>query len=371
MAEFSKFIGTDGVEHTIKDATARTGIVYYGVCDTAADTQVKEVTISGITELFTGLHVRIYFTNAQGYDGQPQLKINSLSAKNIKRYGSTSVALNEWSANNAVDMVYTGSVFTIVKGGHASTTYYGVTKLSSAVNSTATDLAATPSAVKTAYDLANAAVPGSSIVTSASSSSTDSQVPSAKLLYDTAETKQAKGFIRDILVPSSGWTGSGPYSFELTSADIYYTCTAYTKADVDAPAETISQMITDGVKAFYVENINGTLTLVAVGATPTVPVPIQLTLYEVAPIPIITAEASKSHYDVGETILLSVTPTSDDYTYRWQYSNDGGATWTNGSSTSATYSWSAGTLQNGRWYRCRVTNSYGSAVSNVVITLVG
>ncbi len=371
MAEFSKFIGTDGLEHTIKDATARIGIVYYGVCDTAADTQVKEVTISGVTELFTGLHVRIYFTYAQGYDGQPQLKINSLSAKNIKRIGATSVALNEWSANNVVDMVYTGSVFTIIKGGHASTTYYGVTKLSSAVNSTATDLAATPSAVKTAYDLANAAVPGSSIVTSASSSSTDSQVPSAKLLYDTAETKQPKGYIRDILAPSSGWTGSGPYEFALSTENVYYTPTAYTKADLEAPASTITQMIADGVKAMYVENTNGALTLVAVGATPTVPVPIQLTIYEVAQIPIITAQASQSHYNVGDTILLSVTPTSEDYTYRWQYSNNGGATWSNGSSTSDTYSWSAGTLQNGRWYRCRVANSYGTALSNVLILSIG
>lgn len=39
----------------------------------------------------------------------------------------------------------------------ASTSGYGATKLSTATNSTATDLAATPSAVKTAYDLANTA----------------------------------------------------------------------------------------------------------------------------------------------------------------------------------------------------------------------
>lgn len=37
----------------------------------------------------------------------------------------------------------------------ASTSAYGATKLSTATNSTATDLAATPSAVKSAYDLAN------------------------------------------------------------------------------------------------------------------------------------------------------------------------------------------------------------------------
>lgn len=43
----------------------------------------------------------------------------------------------------------------------ASTSAYGVTKLSSATNSTSTDLAATASAVKSAYDTAAAAMPKS------------------------------------------------------------------------------------------------------------------------------------------------------------------------------------------------------------------
>lgn len=43
----------------------------------------------------------------------------------------------------------------------ASTSAYGVTKLSSDTNSTSTELAATASAVKTAYDLANGAMPKS------------------------------------------------------------------------------------------------------------------------------------------------------------------------------------------------------------------
>lgn len=342
MADLSSITLPNDSTYNLKDATARSSIVYYGVCDTAADTQVKEVTISGITELFTGLHVRIYFHYAQGYDGQPKLKINNLSAKNIKGLGATSVAVNEWYTNTVVDMVYTGSVFTVVRGSHASTNYYGVTKLSSAVDSTATDLAATPSAVKTAYDL--------------------------------ADTKQRKEYIRDILAPTSGWTGNDPYSFPLSTSNTFYTTTLYTKADISAPSESITKMISDGIKAMYIENTNGSLSLISVGAIPSTPIELQLSLYDVAPIPIITAQASQSHYNVGDTIVLSVTPTSEDYTYQWQYSTNNGSTWTNNTATgynSDTFSWVCTANQNGRWYRCRVTNSVGSAVSNVVITLVG
>lgn len=50
--------------------------------------------------------------------------------------------------------------------GEATTSTYGHTKLSASINSTSTDLAATPSAVKEAYDLANAALPASSVTIS-------------------------------------------------------------------------------------------------------------------------------------------------------------------------------------------------------------
>ena len=91
--------------------------VWYGSCSTAASTQAKAVTISGITELYEGLSVRIKFANAQSYNGAPQLSLNSLGAKTIKRNANTSAAKNEWVSGEVLDLVYDGTNWIIVNGG--------------------------------------------------------------------------------------------------------------------------------------------------------------------------------------------------------------------------------------------------------------
>lgn len=364
-----KYLGkiTDSKDLVTKEYVDKS-TMYYAVCNTNASTQTKEITINEVTSYYTGLSVRILFTNEQSYTGSPKLKINNLSAVDMNRSSGSGMTTGEWSAGTVMDLVYDGTTFIAVRDGRATTTYLGITKLSDSVSSTSTTLAATANSVKTAYDLANAAIPGSALVTSVDSSSTNSQVPSAKLIYDGLAyidlTKQTKAQVRNILIPSSGWSGSGPYSFTLASGSIGYTPTVYTKADVEAPSATITQMISDSIKALYVENDGGDLSLIAVGATPSTSVYIQLTLYETGSSPVITAESSQTVYSVGDTVLLSVTATNVT-SYQWQYSNDSGATWSNGSSTTDTYSWTAGTNQNGRWYRCRLTNDVGLTYSRV------
>lgn len=129
--------------------------IYYGTCDTAADTQEKVVTISGITSLYTGLVIAVRFTYYQNYDGTPTLNLNNLGAKNIKRNSASDAARYEWKATEVISLVYNGVYWQIIDGDTASTIYYGYTKLSSATDSTSEVLAATPAAVKAAYDLAN------------------------------------------------------------------------------------------------------------------------------------------------------------------------------------------------------------------------
>ena len=107
----------------------------------------------------TGLEIRVKMTNAQTYNGTPTLNVNSLGAKSIMQHGSTAAVRYQWQAGEVVSLTYDGTYWVLENNSLATTTYFGLTRLSSATNSTAEDSAATPKAVKTAYDLANAAVP--------------------------------------------------------------------------------------------------------------------------------------------------------------------------------------------------------------------
>ncbi len=131
--------------------------VFYGTCDTAASSSVKVVVCEEFTSahLVAGTVLNVRFTYAQTYNGAPTLNVNSTGAKNIKRVGTTNAARYEWVAGEVLQFVYDGSYWMLTDGGFATTTYYGVTKLSNATNSTSTALAATANSVKLAYDHAD------------------------------------------------------------------------------------------------------------------------------------------------------------------------------------------------------------------------
>ena len=130
--------------------------VFYGTCSTAASTASKAVTIDGIESLIAGDVYIIVFENAQSYNGTPKLNINTLGDQNIKRLTGTNAAKDEWDAGEALIFVWNGTCFLICNGTHATTTHFGVTKLTSAVDSTSETLAATAKAVKTVYDAIDA-----------------------------------------------------------------------------------------------------------------------------------------------------------------------------------------------------------------------
>ena len=129
---------------------------WYGTSSTGAGTQTKVVdTTTGDFTLATGNMVRVKFTNAQTYNGGITLNVDGTGAKSAMRNGTTATTRYFYLAGEVVDFVYDGTYFVAVNEGIATTTYYGVTKLTNSATSTSTSTSATPNAVKIAYDLAD------------------------------------------------------------------------------------------------------------------------------------------------------------------------------------------------------------------------
>ena len=100
----------------------------YGTCTTAAKTAAKTTTISGVTELTTGLTIYVRFTNANGV-ANPTLQVNSLAAKAIVRYGTTvpsTSAASSWNAGSVVSLTYDGTYW--VLNDWNNTTYSAMTE---------------------------------------------------------------------------------------------------------------------------------------------------------------------------------------------------------------------------------------------------
>ena len=156
------------------------GKTWYGECTASETSQQKSVVISGFnaSDLVAGTRIIVRFIFAQLYNGYPLLNVSGTGTKYI-RAGNGYAGYREWQAYSTIAFVYDGSEWIIEDGDHATGDYWGRTKLSNAISNDATT-ALTPNAVYQANFQTQA-----NLVTSVSSSSTDSQYPSAKLFYDT------------------------------------------------------------------------------------------------------------------------------------------------------------------------------------------
>jgi hypothetical protein len=142
---------------------------FYGTCATAKGTAAKVVTCSEFTssDLVAGTRIAVLMTNESTYNGTSTLNINSTGAYNVYYVSSGTNDRYMWNAGEVVDFIFDGTRWITINGGLATTSYYGVTKLTNSVSSTSTSTAATPNSVKQAYDLANgkqdALTPGTNI----------------------------------------------------------------------------------------------------------------------------------------------------------------------------------------------------------------
>ena len=142
-----------------KDLVTREYAEHYGVCSTKSSTAAKEVTVHGVTDLHEGEWILVKFANAQTYNGAPTLNVNGLGAVNIKRIGSTNAARYEWQAGEIILFVFDGTYWVMVDAGWATTSYYGLTKLSTSATSTSTGYALTPASLNSLVQNMIAGVP--------------------------------------------------------------------------------------------------------------------------------------------------------------------------------------------------------------------
>lgn len=130
---------------------------WYGYCTSGEQTQNKEVNINGFTStnLVAGTKVTIKFRYSNQVD-QPTLNISGTGAKPILTTGIATNASQEVNRQTAMAYEWNSGIFTFVYDGysnwimesqqHATTSYFGVTKLSNTISNNTTT-ALTPSAV--------------------------------------------------------------------------------------------------------------------------------------------------------------------------------------------------------------------------------
>ena len=85
--------------------------------------------------------------------------------------------------------------------------------------------------------------------------------------------------------------------------------------------------------------------------------------------PVITTQPKSQTISVGSAVTFTVAATYAE-SYQWQYSKDGGSTWLNSTSTTASLSFTATMALSGRQYRCKVTNANGDTISGAATLTV-
>lgn len=123
---------------------------YFGICETAAATAAKVVTCDEF-QLKKGAFLAVQFTYANTASS-PSMNVNGTGAIAICGMNGYYVGTNMWTANQVVHFVYNGTWWIALNCLSASTSRYGITMLSNSISSTSQALAATPYAVKLAYD---------------------------------------------------------------------------------------------------------------------------------------------------------------------------------------------------------------------------
>ena len=240
------------------------------------------------------------YTHSTAAHAPSNAEKNQNAFSNIAVSGQTTVA-----ADTATDTVtFVGSnvtittdatndkvTFTVADG---STNSKGVVQLTNSTSSTSTTTAATPSSVKSAYDLANTAKTNAATAQTKADSAYDLAEnvvyvgptaptdPNVKVWINTAE--EGTGVVpvlprvATITLSKSAWSGSAePYSQPVSIA----TVTTSSKIDLQPSAQQIVNL-QNAETSLMIENNSGTVTCYAIGNKPIVDYTMQVLIQEVA-----------------------------------------------------------------------------------------
>ena len=195
-------------EYTDTEVTAIKNI-WYGTCTTAAETASKVVTTTtGDFTLKEGATVYVLFNTDNTSTSRITLNVDGTGDTAVNLNSTNGMTAYQIAAKQVICFIYDGESFRVQGGSLATTTYYGLTKLSSSTSSTATNMAATPSAVKEAYDLANAALPQSQL-SSAVDSTSETNAATSLAVKNTFALAQSASNLASAALPISGGTMTG------------------------------------------------------------------------------------------------------------------------------------------------------------------
>lgn len=147
-----------GADELLQAALNKKADIAFCICTTAEGVADKvAASQTGDFALKAGVAVDVHFINYNTAE-DPTLNVDNTGAIAIKKYRADAVNNYMWHMGAIVRLVYDGTYWVMSNGTLASTVYYGLTKLSTSTTSDSEAYAATPRAVKIAYDKGVAAL---------------------------------------------------------------------------------------------------------------------------------------------------------------------------------------------------------------------
>ena len=259
------------------------GSILYGTCSTAANEAAKVVNDNNLTtttfndnNLATGVTIHIKFTYSNTV-ANPTLKVGNATAKPIMRYGTTAIsttAATSWVAGAVVSFTYDGTNWVENTGIDSNTTYTAASAAPANVSKTSNVGSSTKYAREDHVhaisvtqgtnngeiviggttikpkNIGNAAYKGVD-TTSITSSSTDNNVPSTKLVYTYVTNAISNSFAANDAMVFKGTLGTdGTITTVPTNGysagETYKVITANTYAGIKCEVGDILIAIKDG-----------------------------------------------------------------------------------------------------------------------------